>query len=183
MPLLPSHQSPQVPPTMRAAAIDHFGGPEALHVEQLPVPQPGVGEILIKVEAAGVGSWDPDLVSGAFTDTEVQFPRVLGSDGAGTVVSVGPRVKKFQPGERVYAWGFGNPKGGFFAEYAVVNQNDAAKIPRNISSLESAALAVDGITAYEGLVTVKAKKGRSLLIFGASGGVGHLAVQLAKRMG
>ena len=168
---------------MRAAAFDQFGGPEVIEVTQLPVPDLGPGEILIEVSVAGVGQWDPELVSGSFSDTEVKFPRVIGSDGAGRVRAIGANVKKFKVGDRVYAWGFGNPKGGFFAEYAVVSQNDAALIPPTISLEEAGVLAVDGLTALEGLEKVELKKRHSIIIFGANGGVGHLALQLAKVIG
>jgi NADPH2:quinone reductase len=168
---------------MRAAAFDHFGGPEVVQIKTVPVPDLEPDEILIEVYMAGVGSWDPDLVSGEFSDTAAKFPRVIGSDGAGTVKAVGDNVRRFEVGDRVYGWGFGNPKGGFFAEYAVVSQDDAAPIPANLSFEEAAVLAVDGITAMNGLDAAGVKKRHAVLIFGSNGGVGHLAVQLAKLSG
>jgi NADPH2:quinone reductase len=139
--------------------------------------------VLIQVEYAGVGSWDPSLVSGEFSDLrKPRFPRVIGSDGEGRVVAVGSRVQRCRAGDRVYGWGFGNPKGGFFAEYAVLSQDKLAAIPENLSPAEAGALAVDGITALEGLEHANLRPGRSVMIFGASGGVGHLALQLATRL-
>jgi NADPH2:quinone reductase len=171
---------------MRAAAIDHFGGPEVIRPRELPVPEVGPDEVLIRVEAAGVGVWDPEEreghLAGLFGATP-RFPHVLGSDGAGTVEAVGKRVRKFKPGDRVYAYGFMNPKGGFYAQYAVVKEENAAHVPPNLSIEQAGAMPVDAITALCGLDTLGLKRGQTVMIIGASGGVGHLAVQLAKRLG
>lgn len=111
-----------------------------------------------------------------------KFPRVIGSDGAGTVVAVGSGVERFAVGDRVYGWGLGNRKGGFFAEYIAVNERDAAPVPETLSFDEAGALAVSGITALQGLEQLDLEAGQSVIIFGASGGVGHVAVQLAKAL-
>ena len=173
--------------TMRAVALDRFGGLETLTVKTLPVPEVGPEEILIRVESAGVGQWDPFEREGGFAQmlgSEPKFPYVLGTDGAGTVVAVGERVDRFREGDRVYAMTVGNPKGGFYAEYAAVKADDAALVPANLTTEQAGALPADAITALCGLdATLDLKPGESLLIFGASGGIGHLAVQLAKRMG
>jgi NADPH:quinone reductase-like Zn-dependent oxidoreductase len=173
----------KIPTEMRAAAMDHFGAPDVVHTEKLPVPKVGKNDILVHVSIAGVGTWDPELVDGSFQDTKIRFPRVLGSDGAGTVVAVGSNVDRFKVGDRVYGWGFGNPKGGFFAEYAAIAEHDAAEIPDTIPIDEAGALAVCGITALQGLEHLSLEEGDSVIIFGAGGGVGHIAVQLANRMG
>ncbi len=172
-----------IPTKMRAAALDRFGPPNVVHLETLPVPKLGKKDILVHVAIAGVGTWDPELVSGSFQDVEARFPRVLGSDGAGTVVAIGSGVERFAVGDRVYGWGFGNPKGGFFAEYAAINERDAARVPGSLAFDEAGALAVSGITALQGLEQLDLQPGQSLIIFGASGGVGHVAVQLAKHLG
>jgi NADPH:quinone reductase-like Zn-dependent oxidoreductase len=97
---------------------------------------------------------------------------------------VGARVDRFKPGDGVYAYGFMNPKGGFYAEYAAVKADNAAPLPAKVSLDRAGAMAVDAITALRGLDdTLGLERGESVLIFGASGGIGHLAVQLAKRMG
>jgi len=172
---------------MRAAAIDEFGGPEAIAVHTLPVPEVGPDEVLIEVEAAGVGVWDPLEREGQLFEAmgiEPHFPCVLGSDGAGTVTAVGEQVTSLKAGDRVYAYGFMNPKGGFYAEYAAVKAEHAAPIPAKLSIEQAGVMPVDAITALRGLDDVLGlREGESVLIFGASGGVGHLAVQLAKRMG
>jgi len=172
-----------MPVEMRAAAMDHFGSPRVVHTETLPVPRLGKKDILVRVSIAGVGTWDPSLVDGSFQDVEAKFPRVIGSDGAGTVVAIGGRVDRFRIGDRVYGWGFGNRKGGFFAEYTVIPERNLAIVPDSVSFEEAGALAVAGITALQGLEQLDLDEGDAIAIFGASGGVGHVAVQLAKRLG
>jgi NADPH:quinone reductase-like Zn-dependent oxidoreductase len=179
------HMSQATQNTMHAAAIDEFGGPITPHM--LPVPQPGPGEILIRIEAAGVGVWDPFEREGGFAKmmgTKPKFPYVLGSEGAGTVTEVGSQTRGFRKGDHVYAIALANPKGGFYAEYAAVSADHASLIPRSLEVEQAGVMAVDGMTALIGLDDVLGlKAGESILIFGASGGIGHLAVQLAKRMG
>ena len=173
--------------TMRAIALDRFGGPETLKVQTVPVPEPGADEILIHVESAGVGAWDPFEREGGFVEVlgrAAKFPYVLGTDGAGTVAAVGENVKELKEGDRVYAAELGNPKGGFYAEYAVVKAVNASIIPSALKIEQAAVLPSDGLTALKGLEEVlRLKPDESVMIFGASGGIGHLAVQLAKRLG
>lgn len=173
--------------TMRAIALDRFGGPETLKVQTVPIPEVGTDEILIHVEAAGVGAWDPYEREGGFVEVlgrEAKFPYVLGTDGAGTVAAVGGKVKEFKEGDRVYAAELGNPKGGFYAQYAVVKADNASLIPGAMKMEQAAVLASDALTALTGLEEVlDLQPDESVMIFGANGGIGHLAVQLAKRMG
>jgi len=173
--------------TMRAVALDKFGGPEALKIQNIPVPEIEAQEVLIRVEAAGVGAWDPYEREGRFveiTGVEPTFPYVLGTDGAGKIAAVGKDVNRFKEGDRVYAAALANPKGGFYAQYAAVNADNASLIPGDLSIEQAAVLLSDGATALTGLEKVlKLKSGESLMIFGASGGIGHLAIQLAKRLG
>jgi NADPH:quinone reductase-like Zn-dependent oxidoreductase len=173
--------------TMRAIALDRFGGPETLKVQTVPVPEPDADEILIHVESAGVGAWDPFEREGGFVDVlgmTPKFPYVLGTDGAGTVAAVGENVTELKEGDRVYAAELGNPKGGFYAEYAVVKAANASIIPGTLNMEQAAVLPSDGLTALKGLEGVlRLQPGESVMIFGASGGIGHLAVQLAKRLG
>jgi len=120
--------------TMKAVAIDRFGGIETLETQELPIPAVGADEVLVHVEAAGVGVWDPFEREGGFAkefNIKPVFPLVLGSDGAGTVEAVGPQVKRFKKGDRVYGISFLNPKGGFYAQYAVVKETSLALIPGN----------------------------------------------------
>jgi NADPH:quinone reductase-like Zn-dependent oxidoreductase len=174
----------EIPTQMRAAAMDHFGSPDVVHIEIVPVPELGKRDILVRVATAGVGTWDPSLVDGSFKDVKkARFPRVIGSDGAGTIVAIGSSVERFAVGDRVYGWGFGNRKGGFFAEYTAIPERDAARIPESLTFDEAGALAVSGITGLQGIEQLELDVGQTLMIFGASGGVGHIAVQLAELMG
>lgn len=173
----------ELPNEMKAAAIDRFGPPANIHTEVLPVPRLGAREVLVEVAVAGVGVWDPDLIDGSFQVRTPRFPQVFGSEGAGTVKAIGKGVKRFAVGDRVYGWGLTSPKGGFFAEYAVIPERDLAQIPGGLSFEEAGALAVSGITALEGLEKLELEPGDDVMILGASGGVGHVAVQLAKRLG
>ncbi len=172
---------PSLPKEMRAAVIDRFGGPEELHLAKIPIPEVGADEVQVEVNTAGVGVWDPWLREGGAT--KHHFPLVLGSDGAGNVVAVGASVRGFKVGDKVYGYAYNNPKGGFYAEYAVVPQNNLAIIPTIIDLDQAGALAVSGLTGLLGLEELKLKRGLSLMVIGASGGVGHVALQLAKLMG
>jgi NADPH:quinone reductase len=173
--------------TMKAIALDRFGGIETMKLQTLPVPEVGPDEVLIRIERAGVGKWDPFEREGGFAQLfgiEPKFPYVLGSDGAGIVAAVGEHVKGFAPGDRVYAFSLVNPKGGFYAEYAAVKADDVSPIPAKLTTEQAGAMPVDAMTALRGLDdTLGLKPGESVMIFGAGGGIGHLAVQLAKRMG
>jgi len=172
---------------MRAAALDRFGGVENIHLTQLPVPEPGPDEVLLRIESAGVGVWDPYEREGEFAKmfgTKPNFPYVLGSDGAGTVAAVGAQVHRFREGDHAYAMALANPKGGFYAEYAVVKADYVSPIPKKLSVEQAGVMPSDALTALRGLDEIlKLKKGESLMVFGAGGGIGHLALQLAKRIG
>ena len=172
---------------MRAVALDKFGGPEALKIQNLPVPKVEAHEVLIRVEAAGVGAWDPYEREGKFVElmgTKPKFPYVLGTDGAGTIAAVGKDVKRFKEGDRVYAAELANPKGGFYAQYVAVDADNVSLIPERLNIEQAAVLPTDALTALTGLEKILGlKPGESLMIFGASGGIGHLALQLAKRLG
>jgi NADPH:quinone reductase-like Zn-dependent oxidoreductase len=173
--------NPSLPSQMKAVAIDRFGGPEVLRTETLPVPEPGAHEILLRVDTAGIGQWDPWVRQGGFDDGSTRFPYVMGNDGAGEVVAVGPKVRRLHVGDRAYGF---QMEGGFYAEYAKLKESRAAPIPRGLDAKEAGALGADGITALRGLDDrLQLRRGQSLMIIGASGGVGHIAVQLAKRMG
>ena len=173
--------------TMKAIALDRFGGLETMKLQMLPVPEADPNEVLIHAEWAGVGPWDPFEREGGFVEVfgiEPKFPYVLGSDGAGTIAAVGDRVKGLKPGDRVYAFSLVNPKGGFYAEYVAVNADNVSLIPGKLTPQQAGAMPVDAMTALRGLDdTLALRAEESVMIFGASGGIGHLAVQLAKRMG
>jgi NADPH2:quinone reductase len=174
-----------LPQAMRAAAIRRFGPPSAIKVENLPVPRPGPREILIELHAAGVGSWDPVIRTGEWKPAgRTKFPLVLGTDGAGIVVAKGARVRRFAVGDRVYAFKAGNPKGGFYAEYIAVNERAAGHVPRGLDLVQAAAGAITALTALQGIErALRVRKREVVLIFGASGAVGTLAVQFAATRG
>ncbi len=169
---------------MKAVALDRFGPPSVLTLRDLPVPRIGPGEVLIEVHAAGVGSWDPWIREGSSGEAKRPSHLVLGSDGAGYVVARGARVRRLAVGDRVWAYEFMNPKGGFYAEYAAVKADHAAPVPPGLDLLEAGAAVATGLTALQGIDdALGVRRGETVLVFGASGSVGTLAVQLAKRHG
>ena len=173
-----------IPATMRAAAIDRFGGPEVLSIHMLPVPEPNAQEVLIALDAAGVGTWDAGMRDGTWAEGEERFPLILGLDGAGTVVSVGARVERLAVGDYVYVYSYGNPKGGFYAEYVAVSAGKVAPVPDALDEIHAGAVPALGLTALQGVDdTLQLAEGESVIVHGASGNVGMLAVQFAKHRG
>lgn len=174
----------RLPDMMSAAVIDRFGGPEVLTLQQLPVPVPDPGEVLIAVDTAGVGPWDADIRGGWYPGKRPRFPLVLGTDGAGTVAALGSRVRRFGVGDRVYAYAWLNPKGGFYAEYVAVAASAVAPVPQRLDLMHAGAMPTTGLTALQGCQdALRLKAGESVLVHGASGGVGTLAVQFARMRG
>ena len=177
----PAPAASEIPATMLAAAMDEGGGPEVLSIHRLPVPKPAVGQVLIEVHAAGVAVWDAGNRQRAAQNGH--FPLVLGTDGAGTIAAIGPGVQGFKPGDRVYGSVEGMPS-GFYAQYLVVPADSIAHIPNGIGFDEAGILAVSGLSALQGIDDIlQLKAGDTLIIHGASGAVGTLAVQFAKLRG
>jgi NADPH:quinone reductase-like Zn-dependent oxidoreductase len=173
-----------IPKTMRAIAIDHPGGPEVLSIRSLPVPELDAGDVLIAVDTAGVGGWDADMRDGWSPSGQPRYPLVLGSDGAGTVAAVGSRVRRFEAGDRVYAYGWDNPKGGFYADYVAVPAESVAHIPGPLDLKHAGAIPITGLTALQGIDgALHVKTGQAVIVHGAAGGVGSLALQFAKLRG
>jgi NADPH:quinone reductase len=173
-----------LPKNMRAAAIDRFGGPEVLSIHLLPVPVPDAREVLIAVGTAGVGGWDAEMREGWSPSGRTRFPFVLGTDGSGTVAAIGSRIRRFKIGDRVYAYSFDNPKGGFYAEYVAVSAEKVAQIPKRLDLEHAGAIPTTGLTALQGVDdALHMERGQSVIIHGAAGGVGSLAVQFAKLRG
>jgi NADPH:quinone reductase-like Zn-dependent oxidoreductase len=169
---------------MRAAAINGFGGPEVLKLQTLPVPQIEAHEILIAIDTAGVGSWDAAMRGSWWPSGKPTFPLVLGTDGSGIVAAVGSRVRRFMAGDRVYAYSFLNPKGGFYAEYVAVDSDKVGHVPEALDLVEAGAIGTTGLTALQGIDdALRLKSGETLVVHGGSGGVGTLAVQFAKLRG
>jgi NADPH2:quinone reductase len=182
--LNPSHRAMHVPRTMFAAAIERFGGPEVITAHALPVPEVDAGEVLIAVDTVGVGRWDADVREGSFASRKSHFPLVLGYDGAGTIAKVGSRVRRLKVGDQVYAYNWANPKGGFYAEYVAVPADKVAPFPKRLDLRQAGAIPITGLTALQGIDdALGLKKGETIIIHGASGGVGTLAVQFARLRG
>src|SRR5579864_908665 len=168
--------------TMKAIVAREYGGPEVLKYEDVPVPTPKENEILVKVFAAGVNSFDGNLLAGnwAKPPNGTQLPWHPGYDIAGVVEKVGSKVGKFKPGDAVYAF-ITILKGGGYAEYALAKESDAALKPATISFVEAAGVPSVALTAWQALVDkANVQSGQTVLINGASGGVGMFAVQIAK---
>lgn len=168
---------------MKAMAVDEFGGSDKLTLHTLPLPTVDAGEVLIRVEVAGVGVWDAMEREGDLVYNEVHFPRVLGGECAGTIAAVGDGVERFAVGDRVYAQTFMNDKGGSYAEYVVVSEKTVALVPDGLDQLMAGGLPIAGATALSNLQALETGDKTKLMLWGASGGVGHVALQLAKRMG
>jgi NADPH2:quinone reductase len=173
-----------IPETMLAEAIDRFGPPQVLRPHTLPVPKLGSTEILVELHAAGVGIWDAKIRDGTWAPEEVEFPLVLGSDGAGIVVAKGSRVRRFDIGDRVWAYEYMNPKGGFYAEYIVLDTEHVGIVPRPLDLMHAGTAVVTALTAQQGIDEhLDVRRDERVLIFGASGAVGSYAVQVAKFRG
>ena len=165
------------PPTMRAVRIHAPGGADALRVEVVPVPRPGPGEALVRVEAAGVNFIDVYKRTGLYP---VPLPATLGEEGAGTVVGVGDGVDVVRAGDRV-AWA---SVLGSYAEYAVVPAAKLVPLPDAVTARQGAALMLQGMTAhYLASSTYPLRAGDRCLVHAAAGGVGLLLVQIARMRG
>ena len=165
---------------MKAAALDRFGPPSVLTLHELPVPSPGPREVLIAIDTAGVGTWDASIRDGSWRKPgRSRFPLVPGTDGAGTIVATGSRVTRLRVGDRVYAYEFGNRQGGFYAEFAVAAAEHVGRVPDALSLREAGAAATIGLTALQGINALRLRPRDTVLIFGASGAVGTMAVQFA----
>ncbi|SCZ19920.1 MULTISPECIES: NADP-dependent oxidoreductase [unclassified Pseudomonas] len=168
---------------MKAFLIDRYGKHSG-RIGELPAPDVGDHDVLVRVQAASVNLLDSKISKGEFKlILPYSFPLALGHDLAGVVVRVGSRVEQFKPGDEVYARA---PDGhiGTFAEQISVNENALAVKPANISMEEAAALPLVALTAWQVLVeTARLKKGQKVFIQAGSGGVGTVAIQLAKHLG
>jgi NADPH:quinone reductase-like Zn-dependent oxidoreductase len=177
-----AESAPAIAETMRAAAIDAFGGPDVLSTHSLRVPSPAAHEVLIATHTAGVAPWDAEMRGGwSPTGLAPVFPLVLGTDGSGTIAAVGSMVRSFAVGDRVYAASY--PNGGFYAEYIAVSAEHVSHLPSGVD-LEHAGAMVNGLTALPGIDDALAlQRGEVVAIHGASGSVGTLALQFAKLRG
>ncbi|MCX7848381.1 MAG: zinc-dependent alcohol dehydrogenase family protein [bacterium] len=170
---------------MRAIVITEFGPPHVFAQADVPTPTPGPGQILIRVAASSVNPLDYKIRSGLLPSLAPPFPAVLHGDVAGVVEACGPGVSTFHPGDRVFACAGGIVgHGGALAEFMLADANLVAHAPRSLPLTHAAVLPLVSLTAWEALIDrVHIKPAQRVLIHGGTGGVGHIALQLAKLQG
>lgn len=169
---------------MKAFLIDRYGKQETGRIGDMPEPDLRDDDVLIQVRAASINPLDSKIKSGEFKlILPYRFPLILGNDVSGTVVRVGARVSQFKPGDDVYARP-DDDRIGTFAEFIAIKASSVALKPTNISMVEAASLPLVSLTAWQVLMeTAKLKKGQKVLVHAGSGGVGTIAIQLAKHLG
>jgi NADPH:quinone reductase len=165
---------------MKAIRVNEFGGPEVLRLEEVPTPQPGSGEVLVRMQAIGINPVETYIRAGKYARLPA-LPYTPGNDGAGVVEQAGSDVTGFKAGDRVYTAG---SLSGTYAEFVLCKTEQLHRLPQNISFAQGAAVGTPYATAYRGLFQrADAKPGEIVLVHGASGGVGTAAVQLARARG
>jgi NADPH2:quinone reductase len=164
---------------MKAISVEEFGGPEVMKLVELPRPQPGPGQVLVRMHAAGINPVETYIRAGTYS-RKPALPFTPGNDGAGVIEQAGEGVN-LRPGDRVYT---GGSISGTYAEYALCNAAQVHPLPANVSFAQGAAVGTPYATAYRGLFQrAQAKPGETVLVHGASGGVGTAGVQLARARG
>jgi NADPH2:quinone reductase len=165
---------------MKAIRVHQFGGPEVLKLEDVPTPKPDAGQVLVRVRAVGVNPYDTYMRAGTYA-IKPPLPYTPGSDAAGTVEAVGAGVTKVKPGDRVYT---ARTLTGAYAEYTLALEDQVNRLPDNISFEQGAGVWVPYATAYHALHHfANARAGETILVHGASGGVGTAAVQMSRAIG
>jgi len=165
---------------MKAIRVHEFGGPEVLKLEDVAAPKPSSGEVLVRIHAAGVNPYDTYMRAGTYA-VKPSLPYTPGSDGAGVVEAVGEGVKKIKKGDRVYT---ARTLTGAYAEYALALEEQVHPLPEKIDFKKGAGIWVPYGTAYHALYhSAKAHASETVLVHGASGGVGVAALQIARAMG
>lgn len=165
---------------MKAILVRQFGGPEVLKLEEVPTPKPQAGQVLVRVHGAGVNPYDTYMRNGTYA-IKPQLPYTPGSDAAGSVEAVGQGVTKVKPGDRVYT---GQTLTGAYGEYTLALEEQVHLLPDNVTFEQGAGVWVPYATAYHAIYHfAKARAGETMLVHGASGGVGTAALQIGKAMG
>jgi NADPH:quinone reductase len=165
---------------MKAIRVHEFGGPEVLKLEEVPTPKPAAGQVLVRIHAAGVNPYETYMRAGTYP-LKPPLPYTPGSDGAGVVEAVGEGVKKVQANDRVYT---GRTASGSYAEYALALEAEVHPLPAKVDFKQGAGIWVPYGTAYHALYhQAKAHASETVLVHGASGGVGIAAVQIGRAMG
>ncbi|MFD8086398.1 NADP-dependent oxidoreductase [Kitasatospora sp. NPDC059722] len=173
-----------LPTTMRAVSQDTAGGPDVLRLVETVRPEPARGEVLVRVHAAGVNPADWKTRERGLLSTGVKPPFTLGWDVSGVVAGVGAGVTLFRPGDEVYGMPRFPDPAGAYAEYVTAPARHFARRPANLTHVEAGALPLAALTAWQALVdTAAVRPGQRVLVHAAAGGVGHLAVQIAKALG
>lgn len=173
-----------LPIHMHAIVIENYGNADVLHYQTMPVPPLSDDELLVKVHSAGVSPFDVHVREGWYKESFYSLPLILGWELSGTAVAVGQDVTQFKVGDEVFAFPTGYRAGGSYAEYNVIKASEAALKPASISHHQAASASMNALTAWQALFDVAGvSKGQRVLIQAAAGGVGHLAVQLAKWKG
>jgi NADPH:quinone reductase-like Zn-dependent oxidoreductase len=169
---------------MKAIRIHNYGGPELLKYEDAPRPQPGAGEVLIRVHATSVNPIDWKVRAGYMNGfIPHSFPLILGWDVSGVIEEIGPKASRFKKGDEVYSLP-DHTRNGAYAEYIVVRESEIALKPNALHHVRAAAVPLAALTAWQALFdTAQLQPGQRVLIHGSAGGVGHFAVQLAKWKG
>ena len=169
---------------MKAFVIHRYGKNEVGQIADMPEPALRDDDVLVQIHAASVNALDSKIKSGEFKPIlRYRLPLILGNDMAGTVVRVGPRVRRFQPGDAVYARP-DQERIGTFAQFIAVREDDVAPKPRNLSMAQAASIPLVGLTAWQALVEIaQLKAGQKVFIHAGSGGVGTIAIQLARHLG
>ena len=169
---------------MKAFTVDRYGKKSALRLADMPTPALRDDEVLVQVHAAGVNQLDSKIRDGAFKlILPYELPLILGHDVAGVVVEVGRQVRQFKPGDEVYAR-LDDFRIGSFAEFVPVREASLALKPKNLTMEEAASIPLAALTVWQALVEkAKLKQGQKVFIQAGSGGVGTLAIQLAKHLG
>lgn len=170
-----------LPKVMKAAVVDTAGPPEAIHIKEVPVPALPSNHVLVALQYVGVGIWDAQQRSGTWGS--VKPGTIMGADGSGTIAAVGSHVTEFHVGDRVYSYSYENGSSGFYAQYVSVPAGRVAPVPAHLEMRIAGAMPCIALTAQSGLETLKAKEGQTVLVFGASGGVGSCAVWLGREKG
>lgn len=170
--------------TMRAVRIHAYGGPEVLVAEDAPRPEPGAKEVLIRVQAAGINPWDWKVRTGYVKDIiRFQLPMIPGWDVSGIIAAAGAETTAFKPGDEVYGL-LDRSRDGSYAEYAVAQAAELALKPKSLDFVQAAAMPMTSLAAWQALFEQAGlSAGQTILIHGAAGGIGHLAVQFAKWKG
>jgi NADPH:quinone reductase len=165
---------------MKAIQVHEFGGPEVLKLEEIPTPKPGTGQVLVRIHAVGVNPYDTYMRAGTYA-IKPALPYTPGSDGAGVIEAVGTGVTKVKPGDRVY---LAKTLTGAYAEYALALESQVHTLPAKITFSQGAGIWVPYGTAYHALYhSAQVHSSETVLIHGASGGVGHAGVQFARATG